>query len=59
MKRPSHLQVVPDSSNPSSKTASSGQTAAETKRLLDLLKSKDQEILQLKSNLDENQNHIQ
>lgn len=52
MKRPSHLQVVPAASNPS------GQNA-ETKRLLDLLKSKDQEILQLKDSLDENQNHIQ
>ena len=47
MKRPSHLQVVPASS----------ETAEETQRLLQLLKSKDQEIQQLKA-LDENQNHI-
>ena len=49
MKRPSHLQVVP-----ASKTS---ETAEETQRLLQLLKSKDQEIQQLKA-LDENQNHI-
>ena len=52
MKRPSHLQVVPDSTNSDKQTQ---KLEEETKRLQQIIKNKDQEIQQLKA-LDENQN---
>ena len=52
MKRPSHLQVVPDSTNSDKQTQ---MLEEETKRLQQIIKNKDQEIQQLKA-LDENQN---
>ena len=56
MKRPSHLQVVPDSTNRDrSADDKQNQFEEETKRLLQIIKNKDQEIQQLKA-LDENQN---
>ena len=53
MKRPSHLQVVPDSTNSDKQTLEI--LGEETKRLQQIIKNKDHEIQQLKA-LDENQN---
>ena len=55
MKRPSHLQVVPDSTNSEDKQTQILNLEEETKRLQQIIKNKDQEIQQLKA-LDENQN---